>query len=153
MRPEKGMQRVVGGNRYTVATATLLAHDEYWDGHNFERHGRNTFLYKTRGGLFFRVTITQWDGERDTITPITEDEAKELYEALQECTVDYETAFGPVVEEASTSGRPTLYDGKLKQTAVWMPEEMITWLKSQGNMSDIIRGLVEKAMINDTQRN
>ena len=78
MHPDNDMQRVVNGKRYAVRTATLLASNEYWDGSNFERQGRNTFLYRTRGGAYFRVDLTQWTGERDTLTPITRDEAMEL---------------------------------------------------------------------------
>jgi hypothetical protein len=44
------------------------------------------------------------------------------------------------------SGRPPLYGESMRQTAVWLPDEMITWLKSQGNMSETIRELIEQAM-------
>jgi|GEM_PF-1046533 len=147
MKPSAKMNAVINGKRYNVATATLLASDNYWDGHNFERHGRNTFLYKTRGGAFFQVNLTQWENERDTITALAEEEAKELYESLQEHEVDYETAFDTIVEEA-TSGRPMLYDQPMKQVAILLPEEMITWLKSQPDkgMSEVIRDLITASM-------
>lgn len=146
MKPDKNMKRVVGGQRYNVASSTLLAHNEYWDGSNFERGGRNTFLYKTRGGAYFRVSCTQWQGERDTLTPIDMDEAKALYESLREHEAEYKDAFDAVVEEA-TGGRPTYYDQAMKQTALWLPEEMITWLKNQpGTMSETIRDLIKAAM-------
>ena len=41
--------RIIDRKRYDVSKATLLAHDTYWDGHNHERQGRNTFLYRTLG--------------------------------------------------------------------------------------------------------
>ena len=41
MHPEK-MTRIVDRKRYSTETATLIADDEYWDGHNWERRGRNT---------------------------------------------------------------------------------------------------------------
>jgi hypothetical protein len=69
------MSKIVDGKRYKVATATLLADDCYWDGSNFERHGRNTFLYKTKNGAYFEHTVTQWQGERDDIRPVNVDEA------------------------------------------------------------------------------
>ncbi len=149
MHPDKTMKRVVDGMRYNVATATLIASDEYWDGNNFEHGGRNQFLYKTRGGAFFTVILTQWQGERDTLEPVSREEAIELYEGpLTEHPVEYEAAFDAVVEEAA-SGRPTYYDQPMKQTAIWLPDEMIAWLKGQpGNMSDTIRNLIKRAMEN-----
>lgn len=148
MKPDTSMSRVVDGKRYTVKTATLLASDCYWDGHNFERRGRNTFLYKTKGGAFFQLNMTQWQGERDTITPLDRDEAMALYEDLPEHEVEYEEAFDTVVEEAS--GRPPMYDQTMKQTALYLPEPMINWLKAQdGNMSETIRELIDQQMKND----
>jgi hypothetical protein len=146
MHPDNSMKRVVNGMRYNVGTAILLASDEYWDGHNFEHGGRNTFLYKTRGGAFFQVNLTQWQGERDTLEPLSRQEAMELYERLEEHNVTYEQAFDVVVEEA-VSGRPTFYDQPMKQTAIWLPDEMIAWLKAQPqNMGETIRDLIKTAM-------
>jgi uncharacterized protein (DUF4415 family) len=145
MHPNDDMSRVVSGKRYTVKTAILLASDEYWDGNNFEHGGRNIFLYKTRGGAFFQVTLTQWQGEKDTITPLSREEAMELYESLREHDVDYEKAFDAVVEEAN-SGRPTYFDQPMRQTAIWLPEDMIAWLKSTGGMGDKVRDLIAEAM-------
>lgn len=146
MHPDNEMKRVVNGKRYNVGTAILLASNEYWDGSNFEKGGRNTFLYKTRGGAYFRVDLTQWQGESDTLEPISREQAMVLYEDLHEHIVEYEEAFDAVVEEA-TAGRPTYYGQPMKQTALWLPEEMIAWLKNQpGSMSDVIRELIKKAM-------
>jgi len=94
--------RVVDRKRYDVGTATLIASDAYWDGHNWERHGRNTFLYRTPRGRYFRVTLSQWQGEQDTLAPLELDAAIDLYEGpLTEHEVDYEAAFpGVKVEEA-----------------------------------------------------
>jgi len=149
MHPDKTMKRVVNGMRYNVATSTLIASNEFWDGHNWERNGHNTFLYKTRGGAYFTVNLTQWEGERDTLEPVNRQDAIELYEeTLTEHQVEYEVAFDAVVEEAS-AGRPTYYDQPMKQTAIWLPDEMITWLKAQpGSMSDTIRELIKRAMSN-----
>lgn len=88
------MQRVVNGLRYRAATATLLADDQYWDGRNHERRGRNRFLYRTPKGHYFLVTLTLWQGEQDTLEPISEEEAQRLYEQeLTEHAVEYEDAF------------------------------------------------------------
>jgi len=141
-----GMTKIIDGKRYTVNTSTLLADNDYWDGNNFTKDGRNTFLYKTRGGAYFRVDITCWQGERDTIEALTREEAMELYERLPEHYEDYEKAFDVVVEEA-TAGRPAIYDKPMKQTAVWLTEEMIAWLKAQpGSMSDQLRAMIEEKM-------
>lgn len=102
MHPPKDFTKIIDRKRYSVSTATLIAHDAYWDGHNYERHGRNTFLYRTPRGRYFTITLTQWQGERDNLIPVTQDEAIELYESsLTEHEVDYATAFPDVqVEEA-----------------------------------------------------
>ncbi len=152
MHPEKTMKRIVNGERYAVSTSTLLASNEYWDGSNWERNGENTFLYRTRNGAFFRVDLTQWQGERDTLEPLTRDEAMALYEELREHDVEYEQAFDAVVEDAA-AGRPTLYGKPMKQTAIWLPDEMIDWLKAQpGSMSDVMRDLIDQAMTSSEKK-
>lgn len=96
MHPSK-MTRIVNRKKYSTETATLIASDEYWDGSNWERHGRNTFLYRTPGGEYFTVNLTQWQGERDTLEPITQEEAIRLYEnELSEHEVKYSEAFPDV---------------------------------------------------------
>ena len=100
MKPLASWERIIERKRYSVETAELVADDCYWDGHNFERHGRQTWLYKTPSGAFFTVTRTQWQGEEDSLIPISEGEAIELYEGrLSEHHVDYELAFPDVVVE------------------------------------------------------
>ena len=94
--PEK-FSRIIDRKKYSVATATLIADDVYWDGHNFERQGRNEFLYRTPNGAYFTVNLTQWQGERDTLTPVTLEAAIELYEgSLTEHHVKYAEAFPDV---------------------------------------------------------
>jgi len=98
VKPYTDFTKIVDRKRYSVKAATLIAGNDYWDGHNFERRGSNTWLYKTPAGAFFTVTRTQWQGEQDDLSPVTEDRAIELYEStLSEHRVDYETAF-PNVE-------------------------------------------------------
>ncbi len=88
------MQKIIDGIRYDTEKATLIAHDVYWDGSNFERHGRNMWLYRTPNGRYFVVTGTLWQGERDTLRPVDEAEARRLYETvLPEHEVSYEEAF------------------------------------------------------------
>jgi len=49
MKPDS-FNEVIGGKRYRTAASTLIASDAYFDGSNWERHGRNTFLYRTKNG-------------------------------------------------------------------------------------------------------
>jgi len=94
----KSMSKIIAGKRYNTETATLIADDVYWDGHNMERSGRNTFLYRTPNGNYFKVVLSQWQGERDELIPIGQGEARDLYEGpLTEHYLEYEAAF-PGVE-------------------------------------------------------
>jgi len=96
------MVRVVGRKRYDTRTATLLAHDAFWDGHNFERSGRNTFLFRTLRGAYFTVTRTMWQGERDSLEPVSLEQAVELYEGpLSEHAARYGQAFPNVDVEVA----------------------------------------------------
>ena len=94
------MQAIINGKRYDTEKAELIAHNRYWDGHNFERQGRNQFLYKTKIGNFFLHTTTLWQGERDSIIPLDLVEAMSEYEKLPEQEIEYETAFELEPEEA-----------------------------------------------------
>jgi hypothetical protein len=65
-----------------------------------ERGGRNTFLYRTPRGAYFTVNLTQWQGERDTLTPLSQKDAIELFEGtLTEHDVTYQEAFPDIVIE------------------------------------------------------
>jgi len=103
MRPLE-VSQVIGGRRYSTATATLLAGDDYWDGHNFERQGTNLFLYRTPRGAYFVQTRTSWEGSRHNdgqLSPVTQDEAIGLFESMREPRVTWEEAFpGVAVEDA-----------------------------------------------------
>lgn len=103
MNPRE-MAQIIDRKLYNTGKATLLSGDDYWDGHNFERSGRNTFLYRTARGAYFATHQTCWQGEFDHIEPVSEGEAIELYESHQgrgDCRVDFEDAFpGVEVEEA-----------------------------------------------------
>lgn len=99
MKPPEGWTEIVGGKRYSTDTAELLAGDDWWDGHNWERRGENTFLYRTQKGNYFSITLTQWVGKRDVLMPITQDEAMILWESLPERRCSFEDAFLEVVVE------------------------------------------------------
>lgn len=102
MQAPEDFSKIVERKRYSVKTAALIAGDDYWDGNNWERHGRNKFLYRTPHGAYFTVTLTRWQGERDNLTPVGQDEAVELYEGpLTEHYESYTEAFpGVQVVEA-----------------------------------------------------
>ena len=102
MKPPTDFVRIVDRTRYDVSKSTLLAGDDYWDGHNFERRGTNRFLYRTPNGRYFTVSLTQWQGEQDALEPVDLDTAISLYEGpLSEHEEPYEAAFPNVeVEDA-----------------------------------------------------
>ena len=92
---------VIGGKTYNCATATVIASDCYWDGHNWERGGTNRFLCRTPKGRFFVQHRSQWQGAADpSIQPVTREEAMALWDDLREHEVEYEVAFGIKPEEA-----------------------------------------------------
>lgn len=103
MKPLDVVQ-VVDGRRYSTLTATLLAGDDYWDGHNFERRGMNLFLFRTPKGAYFTQTRTCWDGSQQhdgLLTPVTQADAIGLFESMREQRVTWEEAFpGISVEDA-----------------------------------------------------
>ena len=94
------MERVINGLRYDTEKAKVAATNRYWDGHNWDRHGRTRSLMKTPKGNFFVFNETRWQGEIDTITPVDIEQAKALYEELPVQEMDYQEAFGIEAEEA-----------------------------------------------------
>lgn len=101
MKPDIDMEAVIDGKRYRVSTAELLASDAFWDGRNWERKGRNTFLYRTQNGRYFKLLMTTWPGERGHLEALEPDVAKQLWETLPEQTMTIEEAFpGTEIEDA-----------------------------------------------------
>jgi hypothetical protein len=94
------MKQIINGKVYDTKTAALVASNRYWDGSNWERNGRNTYLYKTAKGNYFVKHTTCWQGERDYLEAVSVEEAKELYERLPEREMEYKDAFGVDPEEA-----------------------------------------------------
>lgn len=94
MNAPKKFVEVIDGLKYDTSEATLIADDAYYDGNSYERGGRNHFLYRTEDGRYFLVVLTQRQGERDYLQPITETAAKKLYiNELFERPVSYDAAF------------------------------------------------------------
>mgnify|MGYP001441084465 CR=1 FL=1 len=94
------MQKIVNGYLYDTDAAEIVASDRYWDGHNWERNGRNTYICRTPGGRFFLYVHTLWESERDVLEPISQDLAMEIYERLPEHEISYADAFGEEPHEA-----------------------------------------------------
>jgi len=92
--------QIVDGVRYNTETAEIVASNEYWDGNNYERSGRNSHLYKSKNGRFFLGRSSQWQGENDIIEPVSKENAMEEYENLREKEMEYETTFGVEPTEA-----------------------------------------------------
>ena len=95
MQPEN-MTWVVAGKRYRTETATLIAHDEYWNGYNCEQGGRNTFLFRTPKGDFFAQCQTLLRGELNKIKPLDITEAIALYQSLPRKEIPFGVVFPSV---------------------------------------------------------
>jgi hypothetical protein len=92
MQPQN-MNWVAAGKRYRTDTATLIAHDAYWNGYNFEQGGRNTFLFRTPNGNFFAQYQTLLPGEINKINPLETEEALHLYQSLRKKEVPFRVVF------------------------------------------------------------
>jgi hypothetical protein len=92
MQPQN-MIWIIAGKRYRTATATLLAHDEYWNGYNCEQGGRNKFLFRTPKGHFFAQYQSLLPGEINKITPLEIEEAIALYQSLRKKEVPFRVVF------------------------------------------------------------
>lgn len=87
------MTRIIQGKRYETQSASLIAHDAFHDGHNWERSGRNTFLFRTRRANFFAQYQTKRPGEDDRLEALDVDAALTLFDSLPVKEVELETAF------------------------------------------------------------
>jgi hypothetical protein len=94
------MKKVINGKVYNTDTAKAIADDEFRDGSNRMNRGRCTTLYKTKKGNYFAEHETCWQGESDSIKPLSKDEAKDLFETMKNQNVEYEEAFDEEPEEA-----------------------------------------------------
>lgn len=100
MRP-RALDEIHDARRYTTTAATLIAGDDIFDGHNYERSGRNCFLYRTPRGRFFLAHQTTIAGERDHIEPLDLDAAIVAFERLAARRMEWPEAFpGLTIEEA-----------------------------------------------------
>ena len=150
---ERPMRKIVDGKVYNTETATLVADDVYWDGHNMEMEpdARNSWLCRTKKGAWFVVTRSLWQGEQARLGPIDEAEAQRLYEGpLSEHYLEWEEAFGREPEEPEP-GRPPLYGETMRQTGVYLRADQLDWLRAQAEarsqtMAAVLRDIVDDAM-------
>lgn len=141
MPPQQNTVRNINGKRYVVKTSLLLAHNEYWDGSSFEVSGHKWFLYKDRRDNYFVVGMSKWLGDHSTLSPLSSDEALELYNILP----IHENAFTSKIKNTRRHKR---FETPVKCTNFSLAEEKIAWLKAQPghNTSEYIRNLIIQAM-------
>lgn len=95
------MRKVISRKIYDTETAEKIASNDFKDGNNEYSQGRTTRLYRTKKGGFFVLYLTCWQGENDSLEPISESEAIEIYENLSDQCESFESAFpGVEVEDA-----------------------------------------------------
>jgi hypothetical protein len=94
------MKQIINKLIYDTEEAECVASNHFWDGHNFERNGRNMYLYKTKKGNFFLYHTTLWQGEQDFIEPIDKADAERMFEELHGDPDSYSTVFGRPPEKA-----------------------------------------------------
>ena len=92
MKP-RHITEIRAGLRYDTAAATLIAGDDWHDGHNFEREGRNRFLYRTAAGRYFLAYQSTRPGEPDSVSPVNVDVAIAAFDALRQHRCTWEEAF------------------------------------------------------------
>lgn len=99
MKPRK-VEAVIDRLKYSTEGAELLASDAFYDGRNWERQGRNTFLYRTKKNRFFVVKQTTILGEWDKLEALDDAAAMTLFYELPVKAVPFEQVFPGEIEEA-----------------------------------------------------
>jgi len=95
------MKRVINKKSYDTDTAQVIATNDFSDGTNKYNCGRTATLYRTKKGNYFSYHETCWQGEHDSITPLSIDEAIEQWEKMYDQRVEFKEAFpDEKIEEA-----------------------------------------------------
>jgi len=95
------MKRVINKKVYDTETAIEIATNDYSDGSNRLNNGRSSALYRTKKGNYFLLTETCWQGEHDTIEPVSKNEAMEEWEYFHNQYTEFEEAFPDIeIEDA-----------------------------------------------------
>jgi hypothetical protein len=101
MNPSSNFEKIIDGKRYSTKTGKLLCGNDYWDGQSWERGGTNTFLYRTPKGSYFKFFMTQWEGQSDSIEPVSQERAVWFFVSCPISTqrVTFKEAFPDVIIE------------------------------------------------------
>ena len=95
------MKRVIDKKTYNTETANQIATNNFSDGTNKYNVGRTSSLYRTQKGNYFVTHLTCWQGESDSLEPLSENEAIAYFEEMYEQLEEYEAAFpGVKIEDA-----------------------------------------------------
>ena len=95
------MKKIINRKVYDTKTAEEIATNDFSDGSNRLNVGRSSTLYRTTQGSYFAEHETCWQGEHDTIEPLSEDEAIKMYEQMHDQKEEFESAFPDVeIQEA-----------------------------------------------------
>jgi len=85
------MKQIINGKLYDTEKARLVASSGWSYGHQIR-------LYRTEDGEYFALYLSQWEGERDVMEPLSIAEAKAFYARLSQQQMDYREAFGEAPE-------------------------------------------------------
>lgn len=91
------MRKIIDRKVYDTSTATVICRSGQL---NVDGCTRSATLFKTKKGNFFILNETMWQGEHDSITVLTENEAADFYENCAETFMFFEKAFSIKIEEA-----------------------------------------------------
>lgn len=95
------MKRIINKKAYDTETAWCIATNDFSNGSNKFNCGRTSSLYRTKKGNYFVTHLTCWQGECNTLKPVSMNEAIAVYEEMGEEVEVFEVAFpGVDIEEA-----------------------------------------------------
>jgi len=94
------MRNLINGKIYDTDKSDVVATNDFSDGTNVHNRGRTSTLYRTKKGQFFTLYETCWQGEQNSIEPISSQEAQEIYSDMYDQKMTIEEAFGDNLEEA-----------------------------------------------------
>jgi len=94
------MRNLINGKIYDTEKSDVVATNDYSDGTNRYNCGRTSTLYRTKKGRFFTHYQTCWQGDQNSIEPVSSQEAQEIYANMYDQKMTIEEAFGSDFEEA-----------------------------------------------------
>jgi len=94
------MRNLIEGKIYDTDKSDVVATNDFSDPSNMYNVGRSSTLYKTKKGRFFVEYNTCWQGEHDSLEPVSTKTAQEIYAGMYDRKMGIEEAFGTEIEEA-----------------------------------------------------